>query len=128
MPSHTVIFIVHVCGNALHIGTQCLNCKYRDCVVGSVCVSKPCMVHVCTYHPPIHVIALTAIPVLSPVLFMPSLYILQFEFEEFLVSFLFLWQYVPPMQSGQANEKSSRFQKGAYRDGVKREETPSSHR
>ena len=24
MPSHTVIFIVHVCGNALYIGTQCL--------------------------------------------------------------------------------------------------------
>ena len=24
MPSHTVIFTVHVCGNALYIGTQCL--------------------------------------------------------------------------------------------------------
>ena len=24
MPTNTVIFIVHVCGNALHIGTQCL--------------------------------------------------------------------------------------------------------
>ena len=24
MPSHTVTFIVHVCGNALYIGTQCL--------------------------------------------------------------------------------------------------------
>ena len=27
MPTHTAIFIVHVCGNALHIGTQCLYVK-----------------------------------------------------------------------------------------------------
>ena len=32
------------------------------------------MVHVRTYHPPIHFIAPTTIPVLSPVLFIPSLY------------------------------------------------------
>ena len=35
---------------------------------------KPRMVHVRTYHPPIHFIAPTTIPVLSPVLFIPSLY------------------------------------------------------
>ena len=29
MPTNTVIFIVHVCGNALHIGTQCLYVKTK---------------------------------------------------------------------------------------------------
>ena len=45
---------------------------------------KPRMVHVCTYHPPIHFIALTAIPVLSPVLFMPSLYYTFYNSKNFL--------------------------------------------
>ena len=29
MPTHTAIFIVHVCVNALHIGTQCLYVKTK---------------------------------------------------------------------------------------------------
>ena len=45
---------------------------------------KPRVVHVCTYHPPIHFIALTAIPVLSPVLFMPSLYYTSYNSKNFL--------------------------------------------
>ena len=46
---------------------------------------KPRMVHVCTYHPPIHFIALTAIPVLSPVLFMPSLYYTSYNSKIFFI-------------------------------------------
>ena len=41
------------------------------------------MVHVCTYHPPIHFIELTAIPVLSPVLFIPSLYYTSYNSKNF---------------------------------------------
>ena len=37
MPTHTVIFIVHVCGNALHIGTQ-INCMSKlNC---RMCIKK----------------------------------------------------------------------------------------
>ena len=50
---------------------------------------KPRMVHVCTYHPPIHFIALTAIPVLSPVLFMPSLYYTSYNSKNFLFTILY---------------------------------------
>ena len=51
-----------------------------------MCKSR--MVHVCTYHPPIHFIALTAIPVLSAVLSMPSLYYTSYNSNTFTSSTL----------------------------------------
>ena len=42
-------------------------------------------VYVCTYHPPIHFIAPTTIPVLSPVLFMPSLYYTSYNSKNFFI-------------------------------------------
>ena len=49
---------------------------------------KPRMVHVRTYHPPIHFIAPTTIPVLSPVLFIPSLYYTSYNSKNFLIYYV----------------------------------------
>ena len=46
---------------------------------------KPRMVHVRTYHPPIHFLAPTTIPVLSPVLFIPSLYYTSYNSKNFFI-------------------------------------------
>ena len=55
---------------------------------------KPRMVHVRTYHPPIHFIAPTTIPVLSPVLFMPSLYYTSYNSKSFTSLLPFLAHFV----------------------------------
>ena len=46
---------------------------------------KPRMVHIRTYHPPLHFIAPTTIPVSSPVLFIPSLYYTSYNSKIFFI-------------------------------------------
>ena len=74
--------------------------KYRARVVESESVSHAWCMYVCTYHPPIHFIALTAIPVLSPVLFMPSLYYTSYNSKNFFIYYSPSFFYGTMWQSG----------------------------